>query len=257
MLTGILFGAAASRATMRLGLGRDDVLFARARSRKWTAATVYAALGLIAGLLAVFLPGPANIVAVRWLSLLGLTTPLAFAAFRFKRSLGVLLAVVLVAFVAAIVGLIGSVRALTGESELATVRALSVDEQMTLEVQVPNQSPELMEVPGTHFAPVVKVVIFDDVLVVLGARSWFRFEGILGFTIRAEDGSFDPRQVGDMRPVDASGGLANWLWEVAEQNEWFWGIKSAQIELDLKRARSLQTYQLLLQNDGGLQIVEI
>ena len=127
---------------------------------------------------------------------------------------------------------------------------------MVLEVQLPERSPEVFRIAGTHFTPVVKVVIFDDVLVVLGTRSWFRFEGIRGFTTRAADGSFAPQQVGDMHPVEASGGVAQWLWELAERNEWFSGIKSAQIEVDLKRARALQTYRLLLQNDGGLQIVD-
>ena len=256
MLAGVLVGAAVSRATARLGLSRDDLLFPRARSRKWSAVAAFAALGLVAGLLAVFLPGPQAILHVRWLYLFGSVVVLAFLGFRFKRSAGVLMAVVVVALAVAIVGLISSVRALTGERELATVRALSVEEEMVLEVQLPERSPEVFRIAGTHFAPVVKVVIFDDVLVVLGARSWFRFEGVRGFTTRAADGSFAPQQVGDMHPVEASGGVAQWLWELAERNEWFWGIKSAQIEVDLKRARALQTYRLLLQNDGGLQIVD-
>ena len=256
MLAGLLIGAAGSRATVRLGLSRDDLLFSRARSRKWTAVAAYAALGLVAGLLAVFLPGPQAILHVRWLYVFGVVAILGFLGLRFKRSVGVLMVVVAVAGVVAIVGLIGTVRALTGERELATVQVLSVEEEMVLEVQLPERPPEVLRIAGTHFAPVVKVVIFDDVMVVLGARTWFRFEGILGFTTRAADGSFDPQQVGGMHPVDASAGIAQWLWELAESNEWFWGIKSAQIEVDLKRARSLQTYRLLLQNDGGLQIVD-
>jgi hypothetical protein len=48
------------------------------------------------------------------------------------------------------------------------------------------------------------------------------------------------------------------LWELYERHEKrLPGVRSVQVEMDLKRARELATYSLRLQNDGGLQIVEL
>jgi len=48
------------------------------------------------------------------------------------------------------------------------------------------------------------------------------------------------------------------LWELFERNEGrIPGVRSVQVEMDLKKARELATFSLRLQNDGGLQIVEL
>jgi hypothetical protein len=241
---------------MRLGAARDEPGYERARTGKWAGVALYAAAAVVMALLAVFLPGPEQIRKVQWLYLAGVAGALAFVGFRFKRSAGVLLLAAMVLATVLVIGLLTSVRALTGEQELAMVRALAVRDEMILEVKLPDEAPQLLALPGTHFAPVVKVVIFDDTLVVLGASTWWRLEGIVGFATSQDATGFDLRTTGPMQSLTSQGGIAQWLWDLIESNPGLWGVKSAQIEVDLKRARPLQSYRLLLQNDGGLQIAE-
>ena len=46
---------------------------------------------------------------------------------------------------------------------------------------------------GQYFAPIVKVVIFDDFFVFLGAKTWYRFEGMTSFNQSLRQGNSDYR----------------------------------------------------------------
>ena len=73
---------------------------------------------------------------------------------------------------------------------------------MRLELVPRGREPVLLTMKGTYFAPIVKVVIFDDLLVFLGARTWYRFEGMTSFdeNLRQQDTDFRfPRPAGHLR----------------------------------------------------------
>jgi len=53
-------------------------------------------------------------------------------------------------------------------------------------------------------------------------------------------------------------GMTAKLWNLYERYDaGIPGVRTVQVEIDLKRARKLSVYSLRIQNDGGLQILEI
>ncbi len=53
-------------------------------------------------------------------------------------------------------------------------------------------------------------------------------------------------------------GISEQLWDLYERyDNRVPGVRSVQVEIDLKKARELATYSLRVQNDGGLQIVDV
>jgi hypothetical protein len=117
---------------------------------------------------------------------------------------------------------------------------------------------------GSYFAPVVRVVIFDDYVVFLGAKTWYRFVGITSFDLERTDAAIEVRQRDRGYYFPSPSGLSAKLWDFYERYESrIPGVRSVQVEMDLKRVRDrprgreLSVYSLRIQNDGGLQIVEI
>jgi hypothetical protein len=139
------------------------------------------------------------------------------------------------------------------------VRVLSArDAQMTLEVLPEKGSSVIARMDGTYFAPIVKVVIFEDYFVFLGAKSWYRFEGITSFDTEKQQAGTVIRQQDTDHYFSAPAGIPEALWSFYERHEGsIPGVRSVQIEMDLKRARELSVYSLRIQNDGGLEIIEI
>jgi len=249
IVAGILVGAAASTLSRRTRHRRDPD---RARTRKWVAACVLFSVAVVCGLLAVFIPGPQKIMDVRVAWVAGVAAVVAFSALRFRKSLGIPVLVLLLAS-AGLLGLfLRSIRAFTGETEIATVRVIGVSgSSMRLEVAPQGGTPVLLTMDGVYFAPIVKVVIFDDVLVFLGAKTWYRFEGMSSFDDKLRQGSSDYRFP---RPP----GLTETVWAFFERNETrIPGVKTAQIEMVMKRAREFATFGVNIQNDGGVEIVPI
>jgi hypothetical protein len=258
----VLLGAAASRATRRTANRPDPH---RAWTRKWVVCCVWLSLAVLAAVGAVLVPGSDRLArrvdgTVRlvepllpWVALAGFA--LAFLATRFRKAFGVpALALLLVAVVA--LGLFfQSVRAFTGETEIATVKAITVaDGRMRLEVQPEGRPPEMVDLDGDQFAPVVKAVIFDDLWVFLGARTWYRFVGLASFTSRGGM----PVQSATAWSLARPTGISESLWTWFEANEErIPGVKTAQTELVLKRARSLGTWSIRVQNDGGVEVVPL
>jgi hypothetical protein len=170
---------------------------------------------------------------------------------RFKRAVGIPVAVLAIALAVVVALFLQSIHAYTGETEIASIRAISVDSaSMRLQLVARGSAPVLLTMKGTHFSPIVKVVIFSDLLVFIGARTWYRFEGMTSFdeNLRQQDTDFR-----FARPT----GISEWLWKMFEENDTrIPGVKTAQIELIVKKAREFATYGIMLQNDGGVEIVQ-
>jgi hypothetical protein len=246
-LAAVFLGAAVSRATRRTANRPDPH---RTRTRKWVLVCIWLSLGVLAAVGAVLVPGSERLVRrvdgtmrlveplLPWVALAGFA--IALLATRFRKSLGIPVVVLALVAVIALGLFFQSVRAFTGETEIATVKALTVaDGKMRLEVQ---------------FAPVVKVVIFDDLWVFLGARTWYRFVGLVSFTTR----SGMPVQSATAWALAKATGISEALWTRFEEYEdRIPGVKTVQTELVLKKARSLGAWSIRVQNDGGVEVVPL
>jgi hypothetical protein len=231
----------------------------KARTAKWTLFSLYLSLALAAALGALVVPGSAWIGNPVLLYFYLGATVFFFLAFRFKKSAGSAAVLLLVALAVTLLLFFRSLTAFTGESEIGRVRVLAArGEQMTLELLAGHQDPVIATLDGTYFAPVVKVVIFDDAFVFLGARSWYRFEALTSFARETTDGLPSFRQQSRVVALEEPLGISENLWELFERyDNRIPGVRSAQVEMDLKKARELTTYSLRIQNDGGLQILEV
>ena len=247
ILAGLLVGAAVARASTRTRHRKDPD---RAHTRKWVAACVLFSIAVVAALLGVFIPGPSKVVDIRLAWAAGIAAAVGFCALRFRKALGIPVLVLLVAS-AVLFGLFfQSIRAFTGETEIASVRVISVaSSSMRLQLSPRGSEPVLLTMDGVYFAPIVKIVIFDDLLVFLGARSWYRFEGMTSFDVTLRQGNTDFR-------FPSPSGISERLWALFEQNETrIPGVKSVQIEMPSKRAAEFATYGIMVQNDGGVEVV--
>ena len=247
VLAGLFIGAAASRATTRT---RNKQNPDKARTRKWVGACIFLSLAVILGLFAVFIPGAGKMRDPRMLWAALIAAGVAFAALRFKKSLGIPIVVLLLAAILSFGLFLQSIRAFTGETEIAEVKVLSsTASTMHLELVPRGDEPVLLTMNGTYFAPVVKVVIFSDLFVFLGARTWYRFEGMTSFNDAYRQQDTDFRFA---HPL----GISERLWSLFERNETHVpGVKAVQIEMTLKRAQEFGSFGIMVQNDGGVQIV--
>jgi hypothetical protein len=261
-IAAVFLGAAASRATRRTATKPDPH---RARTRKWALCCVELSLAVLAAVGAVLVPGSERLVRrvggtlrlveplLPWVALAGFA--LTFLATRFRKALGIPVIVLVLVAVIALGLFFQSVRAFTGETEIATVKAITVaDGKMRLEVQPEGRPSEMVDLDGDQFAPVIKVVIFDDLWVFLGARSWYRFVGLVSFTTRGGM----PAQSATAWRLDRPTGIAEELWARFERYEdRIPGVKTVQTELVLKKARSLGSWSIRVQNDGGVEVVPL
>ena len=247
VLAGIFVGATLNRITRRGRPGRDPE---REHTRRWVAACLLLSVAVVFALLAVFLPGPRHVSDPRLAWAAGAAAAVSFAALRFRKALGIPVLVLLVALAASIGLFLQSIHAFTGETEIAVVRVISAaDVTMRLELTPRGGAAVLLTMKGDYFAPIVKVVIFDDLLVFLGGRTWYRFEGLTSFdaNLRQQDTDFRFAQ---------APGISERLWSFFEANETrIPGVKTAQIEMTSKRAKELAAYSVRVQNDGGVEVV--
>jgi len=247
LLAALFAGAAASRLTMRI---RGRAHPERARTRKWIWVCVDLSLAVAFALAALFVPGPARIRDVGLLYVGGGAFAVAFVGMRFKKAIGIPVILLALSSVLLLGLFLQSVRAFTGETEIAVVRVISLESgRMRLELQPAGGVPVLLNMEGRYFAPIVKVVIFDDLYVFLGAKSWYRFVGMTSFDENLRQGNTDYR-------FPQPAGISESLWTFFENNEtWIPGVKTAQIEMDMKRAKEFASYGIRIQNDGGVEIV--
>jgi hypothetical protein len=203
------------------------------------------------GLAAVFLPGPSRIVDTRLAWAFGAAAVVAFVALRFRKALGIPVLILAAAFAVAVALFLQGIRSFTGETQIAAVKVVNAaSSEMTLELVPRGRDPVLVTMKGVYFAPIVKVVILDDLLVFLGGKTWYRFEGLTSF-----DASLR-QQESDYRFRDAPG-MTERVWAFFEAHEAsIPGVKTAQIEMTLKKARALATFDIRVQNDGGVEVIE-
>jgi nitrate reductase NapE component len=257
-LAGIFVGAAVSRASVRSSHRRNPE---RANTVKWILFCIFLSVGIILAMIAVFVSGPVGIVDWRLRLIAGVAAALSFCATRFKKALGIPILVLLLACMACIGLFLQSIHAFTGETTIATVRIISAnDESMRLELIPRDGEPVLLNLEGDYFAPIVKVVIFDDLLVFLGAKTWYRFDGVTSFKLVKEDGEYRFRQGSTDFYFHQPPGISEVLWRLFEANEKrIPGIRTVQVEMDLKKpntqVREFATYDVVVRNNGGVEIV--
>jgi hypothetical protein len=257
----LLIGAAASRATRRVRPRRGD---RRAgSSAKWVLVCVYLTLAVVAATIGLLSPQAATFLTIGMLVACGVAAAVALPAFRFPRAVGGPVAVVAAAAVVGCALFLRAVVAFTGETEVATVRVLSHrDRHMTLELATKDGSPVVVEMDGEYFAPIVRVIVFDDALVFLGAKTWYRFDGLTAFVAERDGGAVRLKQAATGYSVPRPSDLSETLYEAFERlDNRIPGVKTVQIEMDLKRVestspgRELETYSIRVQNDGGVEVV--
>ena len=254
-LSGVFWGAAISRATTSVS-GKTDA--ERARTIKWVLVCLNASFALVFILLGFLLSDASRIFDGRLLLFLGAASGFFALLFRFRRSFGAVAFSLLVAIVLVVFLFVRSLVGFTGETEIAQVQVLGVENgAMKLELAVPGQDPQIISMDGEYFAPIVKVVVFDDFFVFLGTTTWYRFEGLTSFSTEQQDGRRVLRQADTDYYLPRPEGISETVYGFVERNEQSMpGIKSAQIEIDAKRARPLRSYAVRIQNDGGVQIVD-
>ena len=247
ILAGLFVGGAVARAAMPTKHRRDPE---RARAHKWVFACVLFSIAIILALLGVFIPGPSKIIDIRLAWAAGIAAVAAFGALRFRKSLGIPIMVLLIAVVILCGLFFQSIHAFAGETEIASVRVISVQSaSLRLELVPRDREPVLLTMAGAYFAPIVRVVIFDDLLVFLGAKTWYRFEGMTSFDQNLRQGNTDYR-------FPNAPGISEQLWTLFENNESrIPGVKTAQTEMVMKKGLEFTTYGIRVQNDGGVQIV--
>jgi hypothetical protein len=256
LLSALFTGASLSRATRRVAASGDPRLDERARTVKWVFFSLTLSLALIFALCALFVPGVAGFGRPPQLLFYLAAGGLFFLAFRFRKSFGLVFFLLLLALATTLFLFVQSLNAFTGETEIARVRVLAIDggdpaRTMALELTPAGEEPRVLRLQGVYFAPVVRVIIFEDYLVFLGRRSWYRFEGMTSFDngLQQQDTELF---------FNHSFGISRRLWDFYERHETtIPGVKSVQVEMDLKKAREFVDYALMLQHDGGLQILAL
>jgi len=264
VVSGLFCGAALNRALRPAAYPRWRATDPeRARTAKWTFFTLYLCLAVVAALGAVFVPGPRQILDPGLLYLFAGSAVFFFLVFRFKKTIGLLAVILAIALAGTLMLFLQSLNSFTGETEIGQVRVLDVEERgMKLEI-LPDQGESVVAwLKGSYFAPIVKVVIFDDYVVFLGAKTWYRFEGVTSFEMERTETGMEVRQQDTDYYFPSPAGITAKLWDLYDRyDSRIPGVKTVQIEMDLKRVRDkpreLSVYSLLIQNDGGLQIVDV
>ena len=264
VISGLFCGAALNRALRPAAYPRWRATDPeRARTAKWTFFTLYLCLAVVAALGAVFVPGPRQIIDPGLLYLFAGSAVFFFLVFRFKKTIGLLAVILAIALAGTLMLFLQSLNSFTGETEIGQVRVLDVEERgMKLEI-LPDQGESVVAwLKGSYFAPIVKVVIFDDYVVFLGAKTWYRFEGVTSFEMERTETGMEVRQQDTDYYFPSPAGITAKLWDLYDRyDSRIPGVKTVQIEMDLKRVRDkpreLSVYSLLIQNDGGLQIVDV
>jgi len=257
-LAGIFVGAAASRASVRTRHRRNPE---RARTVKWILFCLFLSVGITLAVVAIFVSGPRGIADTKLGLVAGVAAGVSFFATRFKKAVGIPILALALACVALVGLFLQSIRAFTGETTIAAIRTLGAGNgSLQLELIPRDGEPVLLNMEGDYFAPIVKVVIFDDLLVFLGAKTWYRFEGMTSFKLVKQDNEYRFRQGSTDFYFRHPPGLSEDLWRLFEANEKrIPGVKTVQVEMDLKKPdvqiREFATYDVVVRNNGGVEIV--
>ncbi len=230
-----------------------------AHTRKWVFFCLSLSLVIILGLCALLVPGQRKILDIRLAWLFAAVMAVSFLAFRFRKALGIPVLLLSLAAIIACGLFLQSVRAFTGETEIAKVRVILADgSRMKLELLPRSGETQVLDMEGQYFAPVVKVVIFDDFWVFLGAKTWYRFLGMTSFRAERDGDKTVFRQGNTDRYFPRPEGIPEKVYRLFEEYErHIPGVKSVQVSVDMKRAREPGAYSIRVQNDGGVEILTL
>ena len=181
-LTGAALGGALAAATSNVARARRP---ARARSRKWTRASLLATVAVITATCGVFLANGTDFIRVPSLYVGLGTLVLCAAAMRFPRAGGIPVLIVIgaVTLVAAMV--MHPFLPVRGEITVAELQLLSVDSSSAY-VEVNDNGPaspgmpRVAEVPGATVSVHAGMLTISDYLFFLGATEGVIFEGLDG-----------------------------------------------------------------------------
>ncbi|MBN1698473.1 MAG: hypothetical protein JW881_13240 [Spirochaetales bacterium] len=249
--SGFFLGAAFSRLTISIKNRKNPEA---ALNRKWVMICIYLSIAIIMGLCAILVPGPQKIKNLNLLILYVGTTIVFFFAFRFKRAFGIPFFLLFMISCIVILLFIQSITAFTGEVEIARIHVLAVNTDIMKMEVIPNgHDPVFLEMEGSSFAPVVKVIIFDDLLVFLGAKTWYRFIGMSSYR-KVKSGEIAV-QAG-IHEFDRPDGISERLYSLFEAyEEVVPGLKSVQTDVIQKKAKESGLYSVRVQNDGGVEVI--
>ena len=268
--TSLFFGAGLSKITRPVKEKGEKVKKEKEMNRKWIFICVYFSAAILLFLAGLFIPGLKKTIESNGNLFIFSIILLVyfFLAFRFKKAIGLPSSFILITLVFFILLFLQSVIAFTGETEIAQVKVhYAKDKVMTVEIIREKEEQVIIDMDGEYFAPVAEVVIFDDFLVFFGYKTWYRFLGFTSFSYEKNDNGLRTYRQEDtdyyfQNPV----GISDWLYEfIRENHDSIPGIRTVQVEMDLFKVfdetgvepEKYRTYSIRIQNDGGIQIIDI
>ena len=225
------------------------------KNRKWIIVSVFFSFTILSAMCALFIPGSKGLLDINVLFIYIFFIAIFFLGFRFKKAAGIPLLFLFIFCFLIIVLFFQTLTSFTGETEIAKLHVLKVKEnEINMELVLPDNRYKMLKIKGEYFAPVVKVIIFEDFLVFFGAKTWYRFTGIMTFPKENESEILMPMESFNL---EKEYGISRNIYQFIEEYEEFIpGIKSVQREVVQKKAKKLTSYSIRVQNDGGV-IVEI
>lgn len=265
----LFIGACVSRITRPIR-AKDDKERDKRINRKWIMICIYLSAAIMLILAGFFIPGLEKFkentaVLFTYFFILFIYF---FLVFRFKKAIGLPSLLVFIILIVFILLFLQSITAFTGETEIAQIKVhYAKDNEMNLEIIKKGVSSNIIDMDGEYFAPVVEVVIFDDFLVFFGYKTWYRFIGLTSFAYEKNDqGIYTYKQQNTDYYFESPLGISNSLYNMIQENqEIIPGVKTVQVEIDLFKVfeesglepEKYHTYSIRVQNDGGVQIIEI
>ncbi|MBN2535068.1 MAG: hypothetical protein JXB88_19460 [Spirochaetales bacterium] len=225
-------------------------------NRKWVMVCIFFSISIIFAMCALLFSVSKEIVHMKNLYLYLLIVVISFLGLRFKKAFGIPVLFLFIFCFLIMLLFFQSLTAFSGDTMIAEIHMLSVKEKfMTFELVFPDNSYRVLSMKGTYFAPVVKVIIFDDLLVFFGIKTWYRFAGITAFE---RDKEKEILSLTDTFKLHEKPGISKNLYNFFEEyEEYIPGVKSVQIEVTQKKAKEFTRYSISVQNDGGIIITII
>ena len=254
-ISALFFGAAVSRVTVLPSRTRYPE---RTREWKWVWVAFYFSFSILFALAGFFVSGPRSVSSPGLSQFFFIAAGICFLIFRFKRLIGFPVIVLASFLVVSILLFVQSFSSFTVEERIAVIRVISVGkEEMSLEVQATGGDSLIVTMKGVAFAPVVEIVSFDDVYIFLGARSYYRFLGMMSFMTDRSTGSSVYRQAQQMVALPGPHGITGKVYGFFERYESkLPGIRAVQTDIVMKKPKQFAIYDLLMKADGGLFLSE-
>ncbi|MBN2440907.1 MAG: hypothetical protein JXJ04_06165 [Spirochaetales bacterium] len=251
-LSALSLGAGISRVTRFIKVKEN---LEKAKNRKWIEVCICFSFSILFAICSIIVPGARELVNINYLYVYLILAVISFLGFRFKKTCGIpFLFLTILCFILFLL-FFQALTSFTGETEIAQLHVFRVkDNSTTMELILPDGSDNVLEMKGVYFAPVVKIIILDDLLVFFGGKTWYRFVGIITYPEEKESEILIPA---DKFELPAPPGIPFGLYKFVETYEHYIpGIKSAQQEVVQKKAVKMTSYSIKVQNDGGV-IVEV